>query len=136
MSQPFDLENYFETAEFKPTAKNDSFSTLQEVEPVATAPKNLLIVRSNQIDAFSIKRTRVRLTPSMCTRAGCNFDAAEKWGGYANAPESERSLLRDVKAQHEQFAHNWSEEHIIDEEQLPDQWLGSDAKKKPIERGR
>lgn len=89
-----------------------------------SVPDRKLIIRSTRIDPYCTLRKRFVLTPTMCTRNGCTFDAAAKWGGYENAPESERALMREVLLQHDFNAHNRSEDLVINESELPTQWLG------------
>lgn len=89
-----------------------------------SVPDRKLIIRSTRIDPYCTLRKRFVLTPTMCTRNGCTFDAAAKWGGYENAPESERPLMAEVLKQHDLNAHNRSEDLVINESELPTQWLG------------
>ena len=101
---------------------NKAYDAAQE--QVQSVPDRKLIIRSTRIDPYCTLRKRFVLTPTMCTRNGCTFDAAAKWGGYENAPESERALMREVLLQHDFNAHNRSEDLVINESELPTQWLG------------
>lgn len=101
------------------------------VAQTVTADKKQFIIRSTIIDSKNVLRTRSVLTPSMCTRPGCKFDAATRYGGWEYTPESRKEEVRDVLVQHDRVLHNRSEDLIVDEDQLPTEWLGDDAKKKP-----
>ena len=101
---------------------NKAYDAAQE--QVQSVPDRKLIIRSTRIDPYCTLRKRFVLTPTMCTRNGCTFDAAAKWGGYENAPVSERALMREVLLQHDFNAHNRSEDLVINESELPTQWLG------------
>ena len=102
-----------------------------DVVDIVPTVKKRLILHSIRIDMFTVKRSRIVLTPSMCDTPGCNYDSASKFGGYDYAPKSEHSILLEVLAEHKKVAHNKSEEYIIYEDDLPSQWLG-DAKKKRV----
>lgn len=83
-----------------------------------------LILREEHIDRFSIKRTRVLLTPSMCQMPHCKYDAASKWGGWQFVPESEKTVVLDVLKKHKEY-HTINEELIVDEDLLDGSWLQS-----------
>lgn len=110
----------------------EEFEGEYEVQVVSAAPGRRLIIRSTVIDSKNTKRERIVLTPSMCTRQGCRFDASSRFGGWENVPDNQRSVIADVLIQHDKVAHNFSEDLIVDEANLPTQWLGDDAKKKTL----
>lgn len=114
------------------TMEDYDFEESYEAQTVSAAPKRQLIIRSTIIDSKNVKRERIVLTPSMCTKPGCRFDAASRYGGWEYAPERERNVLAEVLIQHVNTFHNSSEDLIVDEDSLPTQWLGDDAKKKPL----
>mgnify|MGYP001569283240 CR=1 FL=1 len=101
-------------------------------EEVKPKPKRRFIIRQTIIDKFNTVRRRVLLTPSMCTRLGCTFDAASKFGGWENAPESQHAVMRVVLIQHDKVAHNSSEDLIVDEEDMPKEWIGNAPKHRGI----
>lgn len=112
------------------TIDEDLFQEEYEA-PTQVKQNRKLIIRSTYIDSKNIKRERVVLTPSMCTRNGCKFDAASRYGGWESTPHSIRPTLEEVLVAHDRTIHNRAEDLIVDEADLPTQWLG-DAKEKPL----
>jgi hypothetical protein len=92
------------------------------------------IIRATVIDKYSIYRTRVLMTPSMCDVHGCNFDIATKNGfdGYDDVPRSERKRILEALQAHKDLAHNNSENYIIEEKDMPTRWLGTERGLKGI----
>lgn len=75
---------------------------------------------------YHVKRDRVALTPSMCKVQGCGYDAATKKypEGWEAVPESDRENCLKALAQHHVDAHTLSQAWIVDESDIPKQWLG------------
>jgi hypothetical protein len=108
----------------------------EETETIPSQPKRQFIVRETPIKGmggsgveriFHIKRDRVLLTPSMCTADGCSFDVAVRNGypgGWDTVPERFKDGLLDALAEHRVEAHTVSRAWIIDEDEMPREWLG------------
>lgn len=105
--------------------KNSFNEIMEEVKTLPTVRR--LIIRENRVDSFTTVRTRKVLTPSMCTKPGCIFDAAKDFDGWENVPEEKQSVITQVLEQHDKVFHNNSESYIIDEDQLPTEWLGKNT---------
>jgi len=111
----------------KSNVQTVSFASTEIVKPKLTGRK--LMIKSQQIDKFTTKRSRVVLTPSMCTVAGCGFDAAtvNGFGGWRYVKPEKQEVVLDILREHCEQLHNKSEEFIIDESDAPTQWFGSKA---------
>jgi hypothetical protein len=107
------------TATFNLDEFGDEFVAPKE-QPKTKLKK--FIIRQERIDQHNTKRTRQEFTPSMCAK--CRFDAAEKHGGWQRTPTSEKEIVLDVLNKHIELAHNTSEDLIVEEGELPTNWLG------------
>lgn len=94
-----------------------------ETKPVAT-PKRRFIIRSQIIDKYTTKRIRIELTPSVCDV--CAFDvAAEKHKDWYGVPEFKKADVLQAVIEHKREAHPTREDLIVNEDELPTQWLGT-----------
>ena len=101
----------------KPISDND------EGPPYSTNKRWKMIWRHTYIDKFTTKSERVRLTPSVCDV--CAFDiAAKNHGGWDNVPEHKRSDVIQALEEHKKEEHPIKQDHIIDDDQMPTEWLG------------
>lgn len=85
------------------------------------------ILREYRVDKFTMIRKREHLTPSMCTKLGCNFDVAKFNGwenGWEDVPESDRKIVREALEQHVLLVHSAANDQIVSEADLPTEWLG------------
>ena len=93
-------------------------------EPVRPPNTPKVIKKSQIIDKFCIKRTRVKLTPSVCDV--CAFDvAAAKHGDWNGVPDSNKHDVLEALDLHKREVHPIKEDLIVYEDELPTQWLGS-----------
>ena len=111
----------------------DAFETaFDKAEEEVEKPKLKFIIRTQRVDQFNLVRSRKLLTPSMCTKPGCNYDAA-KMGvdgaeGWDDIDPAHRNTVLQALKHHIAEVHNESEELIVDEDKLPTQWLGTNKK--------
>src|SRR5690348_11403565 len=105
-------------------SRNQLLTEVLDEEP--KVEKKQLIIRSIRVDPYTLIRRRELLTPSMCQRPGCNYDAAtaNQFDGWHSVPESKRDILLEVLQKHIETAHNRSEDLILNEDEVPGQWLG------------
>lgn len=132
-----DIENFIDddlleqTVENAPVKRENvlSFNNPKAVEPKKTNSKYSgykMIVRSEIIDKFTTKRTRVVLTPSVCEV--CAFDIAkEKHGGWEGVPDFKKADVLQAVIEHKREAHPVKEDLIIDGEDMPTNWLGNNT---------
>jgi len=91
-------------------------------------PKKRYKMQSFFIDKFNTLRKRVLLTPSMCQRANCTFDiaVANGYAGWQDVPEDSRASMLKAFEKHDAEAHSIVEETIINEDQIPKNYLGQE----------
>jgi hypothetical protein len=81
------------------------------------------ITKETVIDKFNVLRQRVELTPSVCDI--CAFDiAAKHFGNWHNVPEAEHEKIAKALAEHKRVVHPLNQNLIVDESEIPTQWLG------------
>lgn len=86
-------------------------------------PKRKFISKETQIDKFNIKRVKIELTPSVCDV--CAFDVAGKhFGSWHNVPEIEKEKIKKAVEEHKRVVHPLNQNLIVDEDEIPTQWLG------------
>lgn len=103
-----------------------SFQKPIETEEEAPKPKTgkKFIIYNHFIDKFNSKAIRREMTPSVCTV--CGFDVVEKkHGRWGLVPREEQQLAIAALAAHKKAVHTLGDLHIIDESELPKQWLGN-----------
>lgn len=82
------------------------------------------ITRAQIIDKFNTKRTRVKLSPSVCNV--CAFDiAAAKHGDWDGVPERSKQDVLEALELHKKEFHPVKEDLIIFEDEMPTEWLGT-----------
>mgnify|MGYP001569415701 CR=1 FL=1 len=104
-----------------------------EVSVVENPNEDRFIIHSKQIDTKTIKRTRVKITPAVCTV--CGFDIAKlayeqnklqtaEWNDLT--PEVQ-SILEQAKLKHMQISHSVADNLIVTASQLKNnkKWLSS-----------
>jgi len=102
---------------------NRSVQLTDSIEKTPTPKKKRFIIRSWIIDKFTTKRKRVELTPSVCDV--CAFDiAAEKHGNWDGVPEARKADVLQAVIEHKREMHPIREDLIVDEDDMPQQWLG------------
>lgn len=107
------------------TFNTDDFFNAAESVTLTVSPKRRFIIRQTRVDAHNVVRNRVLLTPSMCTKSGCTFDAAKDFGSWDNVPENKKDIIQEVLVRHVALVHNASEDLVVDEDQLPGQWIST-----------
>lgn len=105
-----------------------------EEEAAAAPPPRPMIIKETPIKGpgaagpkiYHVKRDRIPLTPSMCKIQGCGYDAATKKypDGWETVPDWDRQNCLAALAQHHIDAHTLSQAWIVDESEIPKQWLG------------
>jgi hypothetical protein len=99
-----------------------------DAEEAAEAAKPLsqrqFIVKEFQVDKFNVIRRRVELTPAVCDV--CGFDVTERnnLGDYDSMPETVRAQVVEAIAEHKRLVHSPAEKLIINEDEVPTEWLG------------
>ena len=112
----------------KAKLKEEGLSFQQPIQEVEEKPKpktgKKFIIYSQFIDKFNSKAIRREVTPSVCTV--CGFDVAEqKHGRWGLVPAAERPIVQAALEAHKKAVHSFNDMHIIDESELPKQWLGN-----------
>lgn len=98
-------------------------------EPVEPEPsKKKFITKEIVIDKYSVKRTRVELTPAVCDK--CGFDVALRngLGEYADMTEAMQEQVKGAIAEHKSVVHTIATDLIVDEDEVPTEWLGQHKK--------
>ncbi|HKX29356.1 MAG TPA: hypothetical protein VJ302_16790 [Blastocatellia bacterium] len=104
----------------------------QEIEANADPLKqddDLYISVERRIDSKTLLRSRVKLTPSMCTVQGCGFDAAVHFGfkkGWADVPADQMfdakrtvgDVVIDGLEKHKASKHRYASAHIVTGKEL------------------
>jgi hypothetical protein len=132
---PIDIENFINEDLLNASVSNASKEpekvlsfnrSVQLTDPIEKSPtpkKKKMIIRSWIIDKFTTKKIRVELTPSVCDV--CAFDiAAEKHGNWYGVPDSKKADVLQAVIEHKREVHPVKEDLIIDEDDMPQQWLG------------
>lgn len=111
---------------FNETVHPKKASSFDQVEETPKVEKSKLITRSDRIDRFNTKRTREILSPSMCIKAGCRYDAARAmhFGGWEDLSPTNQQVALELLGEHINKIHTTFEDHIVDEDDLPGNWLG------------
>lgn len=98
--------------------------TKQPEQKPSNPAKKRFIIRSEIIDKFTTRRTRIELTPSVCDV--CAFDvAAEKHKDWHSVPESKKADVLQAVVEHKREAHPTKEDLIVYEDELSTSWLGN-----------
>lgn len=105
-----------------------SFNKALEISetPFDTKPSGpkKLIRREIFIDKFNVKRVRIEKTPSVCDV--CAFDVAAKvHGNWWNVPPHRQIDVVQALEEHKKEEHPVKMDLIIDESELPTEWLGN-----------
>ena len=104
----------------KPIFRDELENFIKQRPP--NAPRR--ITKSVIIDKFDIKRTRIKLSPSVCDV--CAFDiAAAKHGDWDGVPDRNKPDVLEALALHKKEQHPIKEDLIVYEDELPTEWLGS-----------
>lgn len=100
------------------------------VEQAIPEGKRLLMEKGVRIDRHNVRRFLVKLTPSMCRKENCGYDAAIE-AGYKNGWNDDRlhpelvlpngqtleEAITRLLDYHERTSHAFSNSHIITEEE-------------------
>lgn len=91
-------------------------------------PVRRFITKETQIDKFNVKRTRVLLTPAICDK--CGFDVAERnsLGSYEKMSPEMQEQVKNAIAEHKSIVHTIATDLIVDEDEVPTEWLGTHKK--------
>lgn len=123
-----ELDDIFEQEE-EVVVKKPVTSFNQDVSKPKVSTTKKYIRKETVIDKFSVKRERVELSPTMCTKPHCSFDIAKKNNlDWNRLSESKKQELLEALEAHVQEAHSVSEDVIIDQDQMPTNWLGGKQK--------
>jgi predicted Zn-ribbon and HTH transcriptional regulator len=100
----------------------------EAAEAAKPAEQRKYITKETVIDKFNVKRTRILLTPAVCEKCGFDVAARNGLGEYENmSPE----LQQQVKAaidEHKSIVHTIATDLIVDEDEVPTEWLGQHKK--------
>lgn len=97
-------------------------------EPIVAtpvAPNKRFIIYAKQIDKFNLKRSRVELTAAVCDVCGFDLGAHNKLGPWDEMEPETQGAVRKAIAKHKQEFHTKADNLIVDEDQLPKEYLGS-----------
>lgn len=89
------------------------------------------IINEKKIDKFTIKRTRIVLTPAVCEV--CGLDLIENIGGetqYDEMTNGEQEKVREAVQKHKELLHAPASKLIVTRDQVPTSYLGSPKKKR------
>ncbi len=86
-------------------------------------PKRRFILYSRPIDKFTIKRTRVLLTPAVCDVCGLDLGAHNGLPTYDEMPSDIQAKIRLTVERHKKEFHSIAENLIVDEDQMPTEFL-------------
>lgn len=124
------LEEALEQATEQFAAELEEEAVAEEAAEVADAiaNPNQYIIKETQIDKFTIKRERVKITPAVCDKCGFDVSLRNNLGKYEDMTPVMRQQVQDAIAEHKKLVHTVAEDLIVSEDQLPTQWLGDHKK--------
>lgn len=108
------------------TPEEDDEEEIKSIDHTVSAGKQY-ILKSRIIDKYTTIRRRIKLTASMCKRPHCNFDVAVANGfsGWDDdISDRERTRLLEALAMHDKQVHSIAEDIILNEDEVPTNWLG------------
>lgn len=110
--------------ELKADAELEAAAAAAAEEPA----KRRFITKETPIDKFSIKRTRILLTDAVCDK--CGFDVAQRngLGEWDDMSETMKEQVRGAIAEHKALVHTIATDLIVDEDEVPTEWLGQHKK--------
>jgi hypothetical protein len=97
---------------------------VEAAEAAKPPSKKQFIIRETQVDKFNVIRRRVELTPAVCGVCGFNVAERNNLGEYDKMPETVRAQVVEAIAEHKRLVHSPAEQLIVDEDELPTEWLG------------
>lgn len=91
------------------------------------AQKKRYIISTTPVDKFTKLRKRILLTPAVCEI--CGFDLLTRnelpaWDDLT--PEEKQYAIKSIE-EHKEKYHSTSNAQIVDEDELPEHWLGEKA---------
>lgn len=103
-----------------------------KVEEAAEAEKpkaqRRFITKETIIDKFNVKRTRVLLTPAVCDKCGFDVAARNGLGEYASMTPELQAQVKAAIDEHKSIVHTIATDLIVDEDEVPTEWLGQHKK--------
>jgi predicted Zn-ribbon and HTH transcriptional regulator len=115
-------------AAFEGELKADAAAEEQAEELEAKKSPNLYIIKSTQIDKYSVKRERVKITPAVCDKCGFDVSIRNGLGDYESMSEAMRDQVKNAIAEHKTLVHTAAQDLIVSEDELPTEWLGQHKK--------
>lgn len=88
-------------------------------------PKRRFITFSKQIDKFNIIRKRVELTPAVCDVCGFDLGHHNNLGPFSEMDQQTQAAVKKAIQKHKDEFHNKADALIVNEDELPTQYLGS-----------
>jgi hypothetical protein len=120
----------------EPTLEQEAIAAFEseikgEPEPEAADPveeKQYYITKETPIDKYTVKRTRVLLTPAVCDK--CGFDVAERnsLGAYEDMTDSMKEQVKAAIKEHKEIVHTIATDLVVSEDEVPQEWLGQHKK--------
>lgn len=86
------------------------------------------IIKETQVDKFNIVRTRIELTPAVCDKCGFDVAARNNLGQYDKMTPEMQEQVRGAIQEHKDIVHTIATDLIVDEDELPTEWLGQHKK--------
>jgi len=94
-------------------------------KPVA---KRRFITKETVIDKYNVKRTRVLLTPAVCDKCGFDVAARNGLGEYESMSPELKVQVKAAIDEHKSIVHTIATDLIVDEDEVPTEWLGQHKK--------
>ena len=81
--------------------------------------------KENKVHHLLILREVVELTPSVCRRPNCTYDASVAWGfkKWGDVPKSKQRLIIETLKRHREQEHKFVNETIVDKADIASSWL-------------
>lgn len=103
-----------------------------EAEEAAEAAKppeqRRFITKETPVDKFNVIRTRIELTPAVCDKCGFDVAARNGLGEYAKMSPELQEQVKSAIAEHKGIVHTIATDLIVEEDEMPTEWLGQHKK--------
>lgn len=120
-----EIESLLQNIDFSADNTGLSFDQLM---PAKKEPTGVTYQRKEKkVSHFLVIRDLVELTPSVCDKPTCKYDAAKACGlrEWSKVPANKRRLVLMALDRHKETAHKFVDDSIVDASELPQSWLSS-----------
>lgn len=88
-------------------------------EPEDAESEERYVLHAVPVDRFTVKRTRVRLTPAVCTHCGTDICAVNNLGDYEKLSDEVKVRVQRALDKHKELYHTKAEAKVVRARELP-----------------